>query len=66
MKPHIPSVLVLSFLSVTLMAAMRVCSAGGPLDTAGVRQKMERNGLGLELEENPIVTSAKVCCCAGC
>ena len=48
------------------MAAMRVCSAGGPLDTAGVRQRMERNGLGLELEEHPIVTSAKVCCCAGC
>lgn len=40
-----------------------MCSAGVPLDTAGVRQRMERSGLGLELEENPIVTSRKVCCC---
>ena len=45
---------------------MRVCSVGGPLDTAGVCPRMERNGLGLELEDNPIVTSTKVCCCSGC
>jgi len=60
-KLHIPSVLELSFLSVTLMVAMRVCSAGVPLDTVGVCQRMERNGLELELEEHPAVTSAKVC-----
>ena len=43
------------------MAAMRVCSAGVQPDTAGVCQRMERNGLELELEEHPTVTSAKVC-----
>ena len=44
------------------MGAMRVCSAGVPLDTAGVCQRMEQSGLGPELEENPVVTLAKVCC----
>ena len=46
------------------MAVMRVCSAGVPLGTAGVFQRMERNGLGPELEESPTVTSANVCSCA--
>ena len=39
---------------------MRECSAGDPLDTAGVRQRMGRSGLELELEDNPNVMSMMV------
>ena len=39
---------------------MHECSAGDPLDTAGVRQRMGRSGLELELEDNPNVMSMMV------
>ena len=40
---------------------MHECSAGDPLDTAGVRQRMGQSGLELELEDNPNVMSMMVC-----
>ena len=39
---------------------MHECSAGDPLDTAGVRQRMVQSGLELELEDNPNVMSMMV------
>ena len=57
MKPPTLCALELSYPSVMLMEAMRVCSAGALQDTAGAHQRMEQSGLGLELEEHPTVTS---------
>ena len=39
---------------------MHEYSAGDPLDTAGVRQRMGQSGLELELEDNPNVMSMMV------
>lgn len=55
MKPHTPCVLDLTFPPVTTMEPMHVCSAGAQQVTVGVCQRMELSGLGLELEDNPIV-----------
>lgn len=49
-----------SFPSVMRMELMHECSAGDPLDTAGVRQRMGQSGLELELEDNPNVMSMMV------
>ena len=42
------------------MELMYEYSAGDPLDTAGVRQRMGQSGLELELEDNPNVMSMMV------
>ena len=39
---------------------MHECSAGDPLGTAGVHQRMGQSGLGQELEDNPNVMSMMV------
>ena len=60
MKLHGRGSLVRLFPSVMRMELMHECSAGDPLDTAGVRQRMGRSGLELELEDNPNVMSMMV------
>ena len=52
--------LVHSFPRVMRMELTHECSAGDPLDTAGVRQRMGQSGLELELEDNPNVMSMMV------
>lgn len=66
MKLLTPCALELLSLSVMKMGRTLACSAGAPLDTAGVRPRMEPSGLGLELEGNPNVTTKKVCSCLEC
>ena len=60
MKLHGRGSLVRSFPSVMRMELMHEYSAGDPLDTAGVRQRMGQSGLELELEDNPNVMSMTV------
>lgn len=60
MKLHRRGSLVRSFQSVIRMVLMHECSAGDPLGTAGVHQRMGQSGLGQELEDNPNVMSMMV------
>lgn len=60
MKLHGRGSLVRSFPSVMRMELMHEYSAGDPLDTAGVHQRMGQSGLELELEDNPNVMSMMV------
>ena len=65
MKQPIPLALELTFLSVMTTVVINICSAGAPLDSAGVWQQMELRYLGPEEEDNPNATPMKVCCYFG-